>query len=356
MSSQKGSIPGPPDAKGLSPLPNAGKYSQIVTRFAPNPDFVLHLGNLRAVFLSHDYARMYEGKFILRFEDTDPRLKKSVLEYYGQIEKDVKWLGCQWDEEYIMSDRVPIYYEYAEKALGQGIAFVCMCEPDRFKAIIESGRACPHRSRSPAENLELWHKMLGGELKEGEAVVRVKTETTHPNPAVRDWPAFRIIDPEKYPHPRVGSKYRVWPLYNFSAAVDDHLMGVTHIIRGKEHLTNAVRQTYLYKHMGWSYPEAIEYGRLKMIGFKLSKSEMVKELEEGLVEGFDDPRIPTIASLRRRGYSPETLRKIVHEMGARPVDATRSEEHTSELQSLAYLVCRLLLEKKKKPSTISMCC
>src|SRR3989441_2765209 len=159
-----------------------------------------------------------------------------------------------------------------------------------------------------------------------------------------------------YPHPRVGSKYRVWPLYNFSAAVDDHLMGITHIIRGKEHLTNAVRQTYLYKHMGWSYPEAIEYGRLKMIGFKLSKSEMVKELEEGLVEGFDDPRIPTIASLRRRGYSPETLRKIVHEMGARPVDATRSEEHTSELQSLAYLVCRLLLEKKKKPSTISMCC
>jgi len=122
--------------------------------------------------------------------------------------------------------------------------------------------------------------MLSGELKEGEAVVRVKTETTHPNPAVRDWPAFRMIDPEKYPHPRVGSKYRVWPLYNFSAAVDDHLMGVNHIIRGKEHLTNAVKQTFLYKHMGWSYPEAIEYGRLKMIGFKLSKSEMVKELEE----------------------------------------------------------------------------
>jgi len=145
MSSQKAPIAGPADAKILAPLPNAGKYSQIVTRFAPNPDFVLHIGSLRAVFLSHDYARMYKGKFILRFEDTDPRLKKSVLEYYGQIEKDVKWLGCQWDEEYIMSDRVPIYYEYAEKALGQGFAFVCTCEPDQFKAIIESGRACPHR-------------------------------------------------------------------------------------------------------------------------------------------------------------------------------------------------------------------
>ncbi|TMH94978.1 glutamate--tRNA ligase, partial [Candidatus Bathyarchaeota archaeon] len=99
MSSQKGSTAGPADAKVLAPLPNANKYSQIVTRFAPNPDFVLHVGSLRAVFLSHDYARMYKGKFILRFEDTDPRLKKSVLEYYGQIEKDVKWLGCRWDEE-----------------------------------------------------------------------------------------------------------------------------------------------------------------------------------------------------------------------------------------------------------------
>src|SRR5437773_12289417 len=102
-----------------------------------------------------------------------------------------------------MSDRVPIYYQHAEKALGQGFAFVCRCEPDQLKAIIESGRACPHRSKSPAENLALWYKMLSGELKAGEAVVRVKTETTHPNPAVRDWRALRTIDPEKSPHPRV---------------------------------------------------------------------------------------------------------------------------------------------------------
>lgn len=324
LSSKKGASGKSNDPKALTPLPNADKYSLIKTRFAPNPDFVLHIGSLRAVILSHDYARMYNGKFILRFEDTDPRLKRSTLEYYTQIEKDTQWLSCQWDEEYIMSDRVPIYYEHAEKALSQGFAFVCTCDPDDFKRIIESGRACPHRSQSPAQNLELWSKMLNGSLKQGEAVVRVKTEATHPNPAVRDWPAFRIIDPEKYPHPRVGSKYRVWPLYNFSAAVDDHLMGITHIIRGKEHLTNAVRQTFLYKHMGWSYPDSIEYGRLRLIDVKLSKSQMVKELDEGLVQGFDDPRLPTLAALRRRGYSPEAFRKIVHEMGARPVDATLS--------------------------------
>src|SRR5207245_9526525 len=109
MTSQKGPVAGPTDAKALAPLPNANKYSQLVTRFAPNPDFVLHIGSLRAVFLSHDYARMYEGKFTLRFEDTDPRLKKSVLEYYDQIEKDVKWLGCRVHEKYIMSDRILIH-------------------------------------------------------------------------------------------------------------------------------------------------------------------------------------------------------------------------------------------------------
>src|SRR5260370_36755451 len=125
MSSQKGTVVGPTHAKIVAPLPNADKYSQIVTRFASNPGYVLHIGSLRAVFLSHDYARMYKGKFILRFEDTDPRLKKSVLEYYGQIEKDVKWLGCQWDEVDIMSDGGPIYYGDADKALGQGFAFCC---------------------------------------------------------------------------------------------------------------------------------------------------------------------------------------------------------------------------------------
>jgi len=328
-------------AKGLPPLPQAHKYAKIITRFAPNPDFVLHIGSLRAVIPSHDYARMYKGKFILRFEDTDPRLKKSVVEYYGQIESDVKWLDCLWDEEFIMSDRISIYYDHAKRALSEGIAYVCTCQTEQFKSIIEQGLACPHRSKSPSENLDQWVGMLEGEFGEGQAVVRIKTETTHPNPAVRDWPAFRIIDPEKYPHPRVEARYRVWPLYNFSAAVDDHLMEITHIIRGKEHLTNAVRQGFLYKHFGWSYPETIEYGRLKMIGLKLSKSLMVKELDEGLVNGYDDPRLPTIAALRRRGYSPDALRKVILEMGARPVDATLSWDNINaanrkEIDKLAH--------------------
>ncbi len=310
--------------KSLPPLPNVDKYNRVVTRFAPNPDFVLHLGSIRAVILSHDYSRIYGGKFIVRFEDTDPRLKKSVIEYYDVIRKDILWLQCPWDEEYIQSDRVPIYYEYAERVLSHGDAYVCTCLPDDFRETIGAGRACPCRSKTPQSNLDDWTRMLSGKFKEGEAVVRVKTETSHPNPAVRDWPALRIIDPEKYPHPRVGSKYRVWPLYNFSAAIDDHLMDVTHIIRGKEHLTNALRQTYLYKHLGWTYPDAVQYGRFKTTDIKLSKSLMVKEVDEGLVDGYSDPRLPTLSALRRRGYTAGALRRIVYEVGPRPVDATLS--------------------------------
>ncbi|OLD78253.1 glutamate--tRNA ligase [archaeon 13_1_20CM_52_20] len=301
-------------SKTLPPLPNADKYTTIVTRFAPNPDFVLHLGSIRAIILSHDYARMYKGRFLLRFDDTDPRLKKSALEYYDLIRA---------------SDRIPIYYEHAEKVLRSGDAYICTCTPDNFRLNINARRACPDRSKSPEQNLADWEKMLNGGFSEGEAVLRIKTDLSHPNPAVRDWPALRIIDPVKYPHPRVGSKYRVWPLFNFAAAIDDHLLGVSHVIRGKEHLTNAPRTEYLYKALGWEIQEYVHYGRLKTTDIKLSKSLMVKEIEEGLVEGYSDPRLPTLAALRRRGYVPSALRKIVYEMGPRPVDATLSWDNVN---------------------------
>ncbi|OLE75573.1 glutamate--tRNA ligase [archaeon 13_1_20CM_2_54_9] len=308
----------------LPPLKNKDFSGEVVTRFAPNPDFVLHLGSIRAAILSHDYARKYDGRFLLRFEDTDPRLKKSALEYYDAIRDDLKWLECPWDQEWIQSDRLSLYYEHAVKLLDQGSAYVCTCEREAFSARISRGEPCPCRLKDPTTNLDDWRKMLHGGYSEGEAVVRIKTDITHPNPAVRDWPAFRVIDPEKYPHPRVGTKYRVWPLYNIASAIDDHLLGVTHIFRGKEHLTNAFRQGYVYKYLEWKYPEAIHYGRLKAVGFTLSKSVMVKQLETGEVKDYSDPRLPTLAALRRRGYSPNTLRKIVHEMGPRPVDATLS--------------------------------
>jgi glutamyl-tRNA synthetase len=315
------------EEKGLPPLPNADKYKQIVTRFSPNPDCVLHLGSARAIILSHEYARLYKGKFILRFEDTDPKVKKPVLEFYDRIREDLAWLGCKADEEYIQSNRLPIYYEYAERLLREGNAYVCECPPEHFRKKTLSKKPCDCRSLSAEENLERWQRMLKGGYGEGEAVVRVKTDIEHPNPAVRDWPALRIIDPEKYPHPRVGSKYRVWPLYNMAAGVDDHLMGVTHVIRGKEHLTNQVRQEYMYRHLGWKYPEAIHYGRLKITGAFLSKSKIVQGVREGVYTGWDDPRLATFAALKKRGITPGAIKKMIVDVGPKTADVTLSWEN-----------------------------
>ncbi|MGQ9530520.1 MAG: glutamate--tRNA ligase [Candidatus Bathycorpusculaceae bacterium] len=315
------------EKKRLPPLPNVENYVQVVTRFSPNPDCVLHLGSARAIILCHEYARMYKGKFILRFEDTDPKLKRPVLEFYDRIREDLAWLGCKPDEEYIQSDRIPIYYEYAGRLLQEGNAYICTCQPEQFRKKILASQPCKCRNLPPEEHLERWNRMLKGNYKEGEAVYRVKTDLNHPNPAVRDWPALRVIDSEKYPHPRVGSKYHVWPLYNFACGIDDHLMGVTHIIRGKEHLTNMVRQEYMYKHLGWRYPEAIHYGRLKITGASLSKSKIVQGIREGIYKDWDDPRLATFAALRRRGITPEAIKKMIIDVGPKTSDVILSWEN-----------------------------
>jgi glutamyl-tRNA synthetase len=315
------------EEKRLPPLPNAYEYARVVTRFSPNPDCVLHLGSARAIVLCYDYARMYKGNFILRFEDTDPKLKRPVLEFYDRIREDLAWLGCKPDEEYIQSDRMSIYYEYAERLLKKGNAYVCTCQPEQFREKVSENKPCECRNLSPEEHLARWQRMLSGDYKEGEVVVRVKTDLNHPNPAVRDWPALRVIDPGKYPHPRVGSKYHVWPLYNFACGVDDHLMGVTHIIRGKEHLTNRVRQEYMYKYLGWEYPEAIHYGRLKITGASLSKSKIIQGIREDVYKDWDDPRLATFTALRRRGITPEAIKKLMIDVGPKTSDVILSWEN-----------------------------
>ena len=312
--------------KRLPQLQNANKYAQIVTRFSPNPDCVLHLGSARAIILSHEYARIYGGKFLLRFEDTDSKVKRPVLEFYDHIREDLAWLGCEADGEFIQSDRLQIYYEYAERLLRKGIAYVCTCIPEQFRKKVLAKKSCNCRDLQPEENLERWRLMLDGGYSEGEAVVRVKTDVEHPNPAVRDWPALRIIDPVKYPHPRVGGKYRVWPLYNFSTGLDDHLLGITHIIRGKEHLTNKIRQEFMYRYFGWKYPEAIHYGRLKIKGAFLSKSKIVQGVNKGFYKGWDDPRLATFAALKRRGIMPDAIRRLILDVGPKTADVTLSWE------------------------------
>ena len=299
----------------------------MVTRYAPNPDCVLHLGSARAIVLCYEYARIYKGKFILRFEDTDPRVKRPVLEFYDHIRKDLEWLECPPDEEYIQSDRIPLYYEYAERLLKDGHAYICTSDPELFRQKTLASQPCECRNLPVEEQMARWERMLDGGYREGEVVVRVKTDLNHPNPAVRDWPAMRVIDPEKYSHPRVGSKYRVWPLYNLASGVDDHMLGITHIIRGKEHLTNQVRQEFMYRYFGWKYPEAIHYGRLKITGASLSKSKIVQGMREGQYTGWDDPRLATFAALRRRGIRPEAIKKMIIDVGPKTSDVILSWEN-----------------------------
>lgn len=328
---------GPRVEKALPPLPNVDRYGRVRTRFSPNPDGPLHIGNARAVVLSHEYARIYKGSFILRFEDTSPAVKPPLLEAYDWIRQDLEWLEARPDEEYVQSSRLEIFYSYAMKLLEEGSAYVCNCEPKDFKLRRDSSQSCPCRNREPEEHIDRWERMVEGVYEEGEAVFRVKTDLDHPNPAVRDWPAFRIVDPAKHPHPLVGDRYRVWPLYNFSCGVDDHELKITHILRGKEHLVNTYRQRYLYKHLGWAYPEVTHFGRLKMERVVLSKSKIKDGLEKKLFKGLDDPRLGTLKALRRRGFKPEAIRRIIIDVGVKPVEATLSWDNV-------YAVNRQLLE------------
>ena len=309
------------EKKTLPPLNNVEKYREVRTRFAPNPDGPLHLGSAEPIIFCDEYAKMYDGKFILRFEDTSPDVKSPILEVYDWIKEDLKWLGVVVHEFYMQSDRLEIYYGHAERLLEKGQAYVCTCEQAAFKELYTEKKACPCRDLSPEVHLDRWKMMLNGPYRKGDAVVRIKTDLDHPNPALRDWPALRIVEGS---HPRQGKKYRVWPLYNFSCAIDDHEMEISHIIRGKEHEVNTHRQRYLYGHMGWDYPEIINVGRLGLEAGILSKSVIRAGLEGGLYKSWDDPRLGTLQALRRRGLQPETIREIMIQIGPKPINATLS--------------------------------
>ncbi len=262
-----------------------------------------------------------------------------------------------------VADNVPaVGLEPPAHVLGKG--YVCTCSGEHFKSKVERSKPCPCRDLEPEVNMERWHQMLT-DLKEGSAVYRIKTNLKHPNPAIREWPALRIIDVKKYPHPRTHDKYRVWPLYNFASAIDDHLLQVSHIIRGKEHQSNMVKQKYLYDYFGWKYPESIHYGRLKMDGVELSKSRILEGVYSGKYWGFDDPRLATISALRRRGYQPPAIRRIIYDIGLKPVEVTISWEllnsynrkvvdNTSPRYSVVISPVELLIKGIEGPLTVDL--
>lgn len=308
--------------KGLPDL-ELGR-DRFVVRFAPNPDGAIHVGNSRPAILSDEYAKKYNGKMILRFDDTDPKIKVPEKKFYKWIREDLKWLKIKWHQEVTASKRFPIYYKTAEHLIQINAAYVCTCG-ESWKKLKNAGRSCPCRNTDNKTNMRKWKRMLSHGFKEGQAVLRIKTDMQAKNPAVRDWPAFRIVDKPK--HPTV--KKHVWPLYNFASGVDDHLLAVTHIMRGQEHSTNEVKQRYLYQHLGWNYPFVITLGRLSMSDMVLSKSVIREGIAKRKFSGWDDPKLATIRSLRRRGFQPDALRQIIIDIGPKPSDITVSFENLS---------------------------
>lgn len=296
----------------LPPLENA-EEGKVVMRFAPNPNGPPTLGSARGIIVNDEYCKMYKGKFILRFDDTDPRTKRPLLEAYGWYLEDCEWLDAKPKEVVYASKRIPIYYEYCEKLLKMEKAYPCFCSREEFKKYRDAGVECPHRNVSKEKALEVWEKMLNGEYEEGEVVIRIKTDMRHKDPAIRDWVAFRIIYED---HPLVGDKYCVWPTLDFESAIEDHILGITHIIRGKDLRDSELRQRYIYKYFGWEYPITKHWGKVSIHEFgRLSTSEIRKAIEEGKYEGWDDPRLPTIRAFRRRGFQPEAIRNFILSLG-----------------------------------------
>ncbi|MDI6723282.1 MAG: glutamate--tRNA ligase [Methanobacterium sp.] len=302
-------------SKGLSDLPEVD--GDVILRFAPNPSGPLHIGHARAAILNHEYVKKYGGKLILRIEDTDPR--RVDPDAYEMINEDLSWMDIKIDEKVIQSDRLPIYYEYAEKLIELGGAYMCTCEGGEFKKLKDQSKACPCRDLGVEDNLKRWENMEN--MSEGEAVLRVKTDIEHKNPAIRDYAAMRVVDAE---HPRTGKKYKIYPMMNFSVTVDDHLLGVTHVLRGKDHLANSEKQKYIYEYFGWDVPVFIHYGRLKMEDIALSTSKARTGIQDGIYSGWDDPRLGTIRAIARRGIMKEALYELMNEIGVKIADSTVS--------------------------------
>jgi glutamyl-tRNA synthetase len=317
-----------PDKEEHDPVPDldVDEDEEVVVRFAPNPNGPPHIGHARGMTINGELRDKYDGKLILRYDDTDPVTKRPMKEAYEMYREDYEWLGYEPDEVRYSSKNFDTYIEYAEKLIEMEKAYVCKCSQEEGQKYRKEGEPCPHRDQSAEENMELWQEMRNGEISEGEATLKIKTDMQHKNPAVRDFVAFRII--EEPDHPITGDEYRVWPLLDFQGAIEDQVMGTTHIVRGKDLRASTKRQKYIYDYLDWEYPDIMYWGNVQISGFDVpvSGSTISKMIEEGELAGWDDPRAPTLRALKRRGFQPEALQEFFIEMGVTENDIEASVE------------------------------
>jgi len=292
---------------GLPPLPNAVK-GQTAFRLPPEPSGFMTVGHAMAFTINHLYKEQYDGVLWLRFEDTNPR--KVLPKYYESFRRGIAWLGITCDYEKNVSDDIELIYEKGRQMLEMGHAYVCSCDEAKVKRLRFEGVPCEHRDNPTEVNIGLWDELVAKKHKEGSYVVRFKGDMKSLNYSLRDTNLFRVIDS---PHPLTGTKYTLWPTYDIANAVEDEICGITHILRSSEfrnELQQLIRDVLKFRPL-----EVIQFSRFNFKGAPVSKRLLRPLVEKKMVSGWDDPRMPTVEGLRRRGIIPQTVREFTQQVG-----------------------------------------
>lgn len=302
-------------------LANGRFGPKIITRFPPEPNGYLHIGHAKAICIDFGIAAEFGGQCHLRYDDTNP--SKEEQEYIDQIENDVKWLGFDWGVHlYYASDYFEQMYEWAVKLIRDGKAYVDDLNADQIRehrgTLTEPGKDSPYRNRSVEENLDLFERMRNGEFAEGSKVLRAKIDMAHPNMNMRDPVMYRIL---YAPHPRTGTKWKIYPMYDWAHGLEDSIEKVTHSLCSLEYEAHRPLYDWFLDQLGIYHPRQIEFARLNLTYTLMSKRKLLELVKKGHVKGWDDPRMPTLCGLRRRGYTPESIRNFCDRIGVAKRDS-----------------------------------
>ena len=295
----------------------------IITRFPPEPNGYLHIGHAKSICLNFSTAMKYGGLCNLRYDDTNP--VKEDIEYIDSIEADVRWLGFNWNKRLWASDYFDTMYEAACELIRKGKAYVCQLTPEEMKeyrgTLTEPGKESPYRNRSVEENMKLFQEMKEGKYADGEMVLRAKIDMASPNINMRDPIIYRIAHAT---HHNTGDKWCIYPMYDFAHPIEDAIEGITHSICTLEFEDHRPLYDWVVREVGFwpNPPQQIEFARLNITNTVMSKRYLKKLVEDGVVDGWDDPRMPTIAGIRRRGYTPEAVRNFCEEIGVSKANST----------------------------------
>ncbi len=300
----------------------SGKHDSIITRFPPEPNGYLHIGHAKSICLNFGLANEFNGKVNMRFDDTNPL--KEDEEYVNSIKEDVKWLGFNWDNLFFASDYFDEMYKRAIVLIKKGKAYGCDLSQEEIRetrgTLTEPGKESPYRNRSVEENLDLFERMKNGEFKDGEKVLRAKIDMSSPNLNFRDPVIYRISHST---HHNTGDKWCIYPMYSFAHPLEDAIEGITHSICTLEFEDQRPLYDWVVRECEMeSVPRQIEFARLNLTNTVMSKRKLKLLVDEGVTDGWDDPRMPTISGVRRRGFTPEAIRAFCNEIGVAKADST----------------------------------